>query len=261
MIYPTTIGGDIGSLLRLIQEEKARQFGMGRPGAAPGEQVREIVQQPLMAPEAPGTARVVGIKPEAVVGPQTPVSPTAPVPQRMAVGPVRVGGVPAGQVIRPLAPQPRIEAAAPGVSAPSGPSEPSRPSEPSGPSGPSAPAPVPTPRRAVTPSPPSLGTKIVSQPARPTPTPAPVDTRVQQIEQKYAGQIWSPQEEERQWRIAQQAASNLAAQVASRSAAAKKQQAAVANIPLPQRTQVYKAPSVSLGTAIKSWVKGIFGRR
>lgn len=56
--------GDIGALLRLIQEEKSQSVLAAPPAVEPGSPTREMVTDPLMSPESPGSTRIASIKPE-----------------------------------------------------------------------------------------------------------------------------------------------------------------------------------------------------
>jgi len=93
-------GTDIGSLLRLIQEERASQALAGRPGVEVAAPMRQMITPPPIGPEDVGTSRMVGIKPEAAVGPTaTPVVPTGATPARTTVGPTAIGGLPVTQAM------------------------------------------------------------------------------------------------------------------------------------------------------------------
>lgn len=84
MIYPTDSGGNIGTLLRLIREERGQMPHVVPPQAAPGTPLREMVTGPLRQVEAPESARVVSIRPELTLAPGAepqvvpPVAPVAP---------------------------------------------------------------------------------------------------------------------------------------------------------------------------------------
>jgi hypothetical protein len=80
-------GNDIGSLLRMIAEEKSTQPVGITPQAESGTLMREMVQTPVYTPESSGTARVTSIKPEMGVQPSSmptsmppPAPPVAPTP-------------------------------------------------------------------------------------------------------------------------------------------------------------------------------------
>lgn len=110
--YQQSQGSDIGTLLRLIQEEKASSILASPPAADPSSPIREQVQGPILAPEAPGGTRNVSIRPEgvgtlgpsgqavgplvpgasSVVAPRVPVAPT-PVPTPTPPGRQQPGGV------------------------------------------------------------------------------------------------------------------------------------------------------------------------
>lgn len=65
-VYNSSGSGDIGNLLRLIQEEKATSVLANPPAAEPGAPIRGVVQQPLQSPNDPGSSRVVSTPAEAV---------------------------------------------------------------------------------------------------------------------------------------------------------------------------------------------------
>lgn len=71
-LYPSSSGSNIGTLLRLIQEDQNKNISNTPPGSQPGTPIRNVVQGPLQNVEAPGSSRVVSIKPEGVTqqGPQ-----------------------------------------------------------------------------------------------------------------------------------------------------------------------------------------------
>lgn len=121
----------IGSLLRLIEEEKTKAPTKILPQTEPGSAIRGLVQGPLESAESPGSSRVVSIKPEAA----TMSGPEA---------------TPAGRVIAPVAPRPvpTPSVVAPMAPAPAGGGMPA----------PSYNAPVPTP--VPTPTMPKIGTSI-----------------------------------------------------------------------------------------------------
>jgi hypothetical protein len=94
-MYPNA-GNNIGTLLRLIQEDQNKNIASLPPSADPNSPIRGVVQGPLMSNEAPGSNRVVSVRPEGVTaqGPEaTPgqvVGPTVPV-ANPGVGPSVVG--------------------------------------------------------------------------------------------------------------------------------------------------------------------------
>lgn len=112
-LYPSAGGSNIGTLLRLIQEDQNKNISSTPPGAQPGSPIRNVVQGPLHASESPGSSQVISLRPEGVTqqGPQT-----APVIPAGGVSPIGVGNV-----VAPRAP----------VIAPSAPSAPGAPSQPS----------------------------------------------------------------------------------------------------------------------------------
>lgn len=91
MIYPGLYSGAIGTLLRQIQEQKSSSPIV--PAATEtSSPIRAGVQEPLQAPESPGTSRVVSVRPEAsnVAGAGSPVGSVTPT--RSSVGPISIGG-------------------------------------------------------------------------------------------------------------------------------------------------------------------------
>lgn len=142
-------GNSIGTLLRLIQEEKASNQAIVNPGDDPSSPIRQTVTEPIRSPESPGSERVVSIRPESAIqqGPSGVVGPQAIGPMVQAPGAVVAPRVPT-PVPTPTMPQ----------SQPSGStSQPSRNSSPS--------SPIQSVAGAST-SRPSLGTSIKSQPQK-----------------------------------------------------------------------------------------------
>ena len=127
MIYPGNISGNIGALLRLIQEEKAASPAALPPETAVASPMRGIVQQPLRSPEAPGGTRVVSMRPEGVTSQGPAVAPTV---------------VPAARPVAPIAPPSPVVA-------------------PSGPAGAAGPAPAPSQPSVQGASAPSIATKVM----------------------------------------------------------------------------------------------------
>jgi len=146
-LYQMQSGGALGSLLRKIQEEKELMPHRIPPSAEVVSPLRQMIAEPLKAPEAVGAAHVVGMKPE--------VSPVSP------MGPGGIAPTPVGTPVPPVAPR---------IVAPVAPATPT-PSAPSGFAAPAAtPAPTPTPApsvRGVSVQGPSLATQIT-----PTNTPS-----------------------------------------------------------------------------------------
>lgn len=134
--YQST-GGDIGTLLRLIQEDKSSTI-LANPAADVASPIRGVVQGPLKSPESPGTTRVASLRPE---GSALGVSG----PEQGVVTPAGAAPVPGG-VVAPVAPRPTP------VPTPTPPS-----------ASPSSPAPSMN-RPSNMASAPSLGTKITSMP-------------------------------------------------------------------------------------------------
>lgn len=171
-MYPT--GGtnsNIGTLLRLIQEDQSKNPALLPPGSETGDPLRGVVQQPLVSPEAPGSSRVVSVRPEGV----TQQGPTGESP---VIAPGSAGPAPATPgVIGPRAPIVPVQAPAPSGPSNSAPG-PSSPGPSSAPSRPSSPAPAPAPKITVS-SLPKIGTRIIS-----TPKPSSVGGRIVQNTQK-----------------------------------------------------------------------------
>ncbi len=87
-LYAQPSGSDIGSLLRLIQEQESSSLAKAQPQADVSAPMRDVVQEPLKGPESPGTATVVSQRPEGV---GVPIG-TSITPARASVGPVNIGG-------------------------------------------------------------------------------------------------------------------------------------------------------------------------
>jgi len=110
-IYPQS--GNIGALLRLIEQERKSAPHAGTPLAEPSAPMRKSVAAPLespIAPESPGTGRVVSIRPEAVppTGEAGPLRTIAPTTGKMG----QVGGIP-GEMGKVVAPRTYIPPSAP----------------------------------------------------------------------------------------------------------------------------------------------------
>lgn len=74
--YQQTGGGDIGTLLRMIQEEKSSAVLNAPPAAEPGSPIRELTQGPILTPEDPTSTRISSQAAEGVnSGVVSPVSP------------------------------------------------------------------------------------------------------------------------------------------------------------------------------------------
>jgi hypothetical protein len=86
MSYQNITGAGIGTLLRMIAEEKS-QSPMVSPRADTGSPQRELTQTPVYGPESPGSERVTSLQPEDVTAP----APTVPVGVSR-VGPLAIGG-------------------------------------------------------------------------------------------------------------------------------------------------------------------------
>jgi hypothetical protein len=94
MAYGKITGSSIGSLLRMIAEQKS-ESPIVPPGAEVGSPIRGVVQEPLEAPESPGSQRTANLRPEGVIAPMEQAEPT--MPMRSAVGPLSIGGAPIEQ--------------------------------------------------------------------------------------------------------------------------------------------------------------------
>lgn len=147
-MYPTSSNSNIGTLLRLIQEDQNKSLPALNPASDPNSPIRGVVQGPLLSPEDPGSSRQVSIRPEGVTqsGSQgSVVAPVNPVGQSVAA--------PRG-VVAPVAPVARPSA----VSVPSASqAAPQRSASPSVSTTASKPASI----NAATPT---IGTKITSAP-------------------------------------------------------------------------------------------------
>lgn len=146
-------GNSIGTLLRLIQEEKASNQANVMPGADPSSPIRQTVTEPIRTPESPGSERVVSIRPESAIqqGPSGVVAP-------QAIGPIVQAP---GSVVAPRVPTPVPTPTQPMSQTPSGST-----SQPSGGGSPSS-SPSSSPTQAVagaSTSRPNIGTAITSQP-------------------------------------------------------------------------------------------------
>lgn len=99
MIYNSGTGSSIGSLLRLIQEEKASQQANMLPAADPSSPVRQTVQEPLKSPESVGSDRMISIKPESAIQQG---------PEGRVIGPAAAGMESSSPfpVVRPASPLP-----------------------------------------------------------------------------------------------------------------------------------------------------------
>lgn len=111
-MYPQSSQSNIGTLLRLIQEDKNQSMAATPPSAEPGSPIRGVVQQPLQAPNDPNSARVVSLRPEGATqsGPQAEAMPNVVPPVAPVIAPQA-----------PVAPVPSVSAPsqAPQASAPS----------------------------------------------------------------------------------------------------------------------------------------------
>lgn len=143
-------GGNIGTLLRLIQEEQANNMAAIPPSADVASPIRAAIQQPLKSPESVGTSRIVSGKPEAV----TPIETT---PQVVAP-------------TEPVMPTP-VSPSAPSIASPSAPSAPSVSN--SNPS-PASSAPRATPVSTPSPAPQAKGVTVSGGTVRGTSTSKPV---------------------------------------------------------------------------------------
>ena len=95
--------GNIGALLRLIEQERKTAPHTKAPGAEPSAPLRKSVQAPLespVAPESPGTSRVVSMRP-AVTPPTSEAAPPGVVKPGTAIMGGK-GGVPQNEVVKPI---------------------------------------------------------------------------------------------------------------------------------------------------------------
>lgn len=146
-------GNSIGTLLRLIQEEKASNQANVMPGADPSSPIRQTVTEPIRTPESPGSERVVSIRPESAIqqGPSGVVGPQAIGPLVQAPSAVVA---PRGPTPVPTPTQPMSQTPSGSTSQPSG-----------GGSLSSSPSSSPTKSVAgVSTSRPNIGTTITNQP-------------------------------------------------------------------------------------------------
>lgn len=135
-LYPSGTGSNIGTLLRLIQEDKSQAPAAQVPAADPNSPIRQITQSPLQSPNDPTSDRVVSLRPEGVNQP---------------VGPGEV--IPAGGALPPsAAPNPSVVSA--GVYTPPPPGAPP----------PSFGTPPPSSAPSVQASAPPIGTRITTLP-------------------------------------------------------------------------------------------------
>lgn len=93
--YSQPSGGDIGTLLRQIQEQKSTNPTMVPPGAEATAALRDTVQTPVLNPESPGTGRNVSLPGEGAGTPgQTPGTGSITPQPAMISGFGGRGGVP-----------------------------------------------------------------------------------------------------------------------------------------------------------------------
>lgn len=85
--YLNQNGNSIGSLLRFIQEQKS-QGPIVPPSTEVGSPIRDVVQEPLKAPESIGTSRQVSIKPEDVLGGESQQALPIPEVGAESLGPI-----------------------------------------------------------------------------------------------------------------------------------------------------------------------------
>lgn len=93
--YPSASSGNIGALLRAIQEDNQTSPLSQPPQTQVGSPIRNLVQGPLQQVEAPQSAHVVSVRPESAG-----VSTTAPTQAPSAIGPI------VNKVVAPVAPLP-----------------------------------------------------------------------------------------------------------------------------------------------------------
>ncbi len=97
--------GGIGALLRKIELERKTSPATLSPGAGAGSPIRRAMATPLespIAPESPGTSRVISVQPGTT--PSTPgkVGTTAMAPRGMTMGQIGGGGVVAPTTAAPI---------------------------------------------------------------------------------------------------------------------------------------------------------------
>lgn len=111
MAYGLGAGSSIGSLLRFIQEQKTNTPPQPA-GTEVGSPIRGMVQEPLKAPEAQDTSRVVSLRPEGI----SPGEGVEKNPAVSRVGPMSIGG---GEVKTPPISAVAANEPGPGMSIPS----------------------------------------------------------------------------------------------------------------------------------------------
>ena len=92
MPAPIQPSGNIGALLRIIQQERKKAPHQIPPTAEPSAPIREAVSAPLespIAPESRGTARIVAQRPEAA---PTGATGRGITPGRASIGPIGGSG-------------------------------------------------------------------------------------------------------------------------------------------------------------------------
>jgi hypothetical protein len=112
-VYPGQAGSDIGTLLKMIQQDKSNSPTAVLPSSEQGSPIRNLVQEPLASPEAPTSSHVVSTPAEGstagVVAPVMPTSPIAPIPGNagsIPTGTLLSNAPVAPKVVAPVAPAP-----------------------------------------------------------------------------------------------------------------------------------------------------------
>jgi hypothetical protein len=88
MAYQNINGGGIGTLLRMIAEEKTKT-PIVPPSAEAASPQRGMIEDPILGAESPGSERMVSLQPEDVTA---PVKPEAGALGVSRVGPLAIGG-------------------------------------------------------------------------------------------------------------------------------------------------------------------------
>lgn len=176
-IYSGGAGSNIGTLLRLIQEEKSSNLAALPPAADPNSPIRGTIQQPIKTPESPGSDRVVSLRPEGVIqsGPAAapvvaPVAPVAPVPTPVPTPTAPRASAPSATSSN-SSPAPRPATSFPSIATSIKASVPQQVLGTRAPQ--KASSILDYNRQFFMPKPSSVGGRVVNSPLAPTPTPAP----------------------------------------------------------------------------------------
>ena len=104
--YQGSLGGGVGTLLRLIKEDQSQNVVTKPPATESGSPIRELQQEPVLQPESPETSRQVSLRPEGgVVGPVAPASQPEGLAGGEGVTPIVPGLAQPGGGIGPEGPQ------------------------------------------------------------------------------------------------------------------------------------------------------------